>query len=73
MIQHPNYVFQNILGQSGMVTVLLAKHNLIHQMVAIKVLNNEFVHNENICKRFLMQAFSIFKLSYHKIMNPKIL
>jgi len=57
------------LGQGGMATVWLAEHNTLHQPVAIKVLNNEFLHNENIRKRFLAEARNMFKMSHPNIIK----
>jgi serine/threonine protein kinase len=64
-----DYTFQNILGHGGMATVYLAEHNTLHQPVAIKVLNKEFMHNENIRKRFLAEARNIFKMSHPNIIK----
>jgi serine/threonine protein kinase len=68
-MEHPNYSFKNIIGQGGMATVYLAEHNTLHQDVAIKVLNKEFVHNENIRKRFLAEARNMFKMSHPNIIK----
>jgi serine/threonine protein kinase len=69
MIQHPNYTFKQTLGQGGMATVYLAEHNTLHKPVAIKVLNKEFVHNENIRKRFLSEARNLFGMSHPNIIK----
>ena len=68
-MQHPNYTFKQTIGHGGMATVWLADHNTLHQPVAIKVLNKEFVHNENIRKRFLAEARNMFKMSHPNIIK----
>jgi serine/threonine protein kinase len=69
MIQHPNYTIKHSIGEGGMAIVYLAEHNTLNQPVAIKVLNKEFVHNDNIRKRFLSEARNIFKMSHPNIIK----
>ena len=69
MIQYPNYTFKHSIGEGGMAIVYLAEHNTLNQPVAIKVLNKEFVHNDNIRKRFLSEARNIFKMSHPNIIK----
>ena len=49
--------------------VYLAEHQLFHSKVAVKVLNREFVHNENIQKRFISEARNMFKMSHPNIVR----
>ena len=53
---HPNYPFKHCIGGGGMAKVYLAEHKALHLQVTIQVLNNEFVHNDNIRKIFLAEA-----------------
>lgn len=69
MIQHPNYNIKHSIGEGGMSIVYLAEHKTLHQLVAIKVLKKEFVHNDNIRKRFLSEARNIFKMSHPNIIK----
>jgi serine/threonine protein kinase len=69
MIQHTYYTFQKTIGEGGMATVYLAEHNTLRKPVAIKVLNKEFVHNENIRKRFLSEARNLFGMSHPNIIK----
>jgi len=69
MIQHPNYTFKHSIGEGGMAIVYIAEHKTLNQPVAIKVLNKEFVHNDNIRKRFLSEARNIFKMSHPNIIK----
>jgi len=64
-----NYSVIKEIGHGGMATVWLAEHKTLHQPVAIKVLNKEFVHNENIRKRFLAEARNMFKMSHPNIIK----
>jgi serine/threonine protein kinase len=69
MIQHPNYTVKNLIGQGGMATVYLANHNTLNKPVAIKLLNKEFIHNENVRKRFLAEARNLFSLNHPNIIK----
>ena len=64
-----NYSTRTELGRGGMATVYLAHDNKFDTDVAIKVLNKEFVNNENIRKRFLAEARSMFKMSHPNIIK----
>jgi serine/threonine protein kinase len=64
-----NYSIQTELGRGGMATVYLAHDNKFDTNVAIKVLNKEFVHNDNIRKRFLAEAKNMFKMSHPNIIK----
>jgi uncharacterized protein (TIGR02145 family) len=68
-ISIPNYEIKGILGEGGMAVVYLAEHQLFHSKVAVKVLNREFVHNENIRKRFISEARNMFKMSHPNIVR----
>jgi serine/threonine protein kinase len=64
-----NYTLLHELGHGGMAIVYLAEHQLLHNQVAIKVLNKEYVHNENIRKRFLAEARNMFRMSHPNIIK----
>jgi serine/threonine protein kinase len=64
-----DYQILSELGHGGMATVFLAHDNKFNTNVAIKVLNKEFVHNDNIRKRFLAEARSMFKMSHPNIIK----
>ena len=68
-ISIPNYEILKVLGEGGMAVVYLADHRLLHNRVALKVLKREFVHNENIRKRFLSEARSMAKMSHPNIVR----
>ena len=68
-LQIPNYEIKSVLGEGGMAVVYLAEHRLLHNRVALKVLNREFVHNGNIKKRFLSEARSMAKMSHPNIVR----
>jgi serine/threonine-protein kinase len=64
-----NYSIKQPIGQGGMATVYLAQDNKFDTQVAIKVLNKELSHNENIRKRFLAEAKNMFKMSHPNIIK----
>ena len=67
--QIPNYEIKRVLGEGGMAVVYLAEHRLLHIQVAIKVLNDEFVRNNNIRGRFLTEARSMAIMSHSHIIK----
>jgi serine/threonine-protein kinase len=64
-----NHRIQSELGRGGMAIVYLAHDNKFDTKVAVKVLNKEFVHNENIRKRFIAEARKMFKMSHTNIIK----
>lgn len=64
-----NYTLKEKLGEGGMAKVYLAEHNTLKQPVAVKLLNKEFVNNENIRKRFLSEGKNMFKMSHPNIIK----
>jgi len=50
------YRVERIIGQGGMGTVVRARHTLLEQDVAIKVLASEFAADPQYCARFLREA-----------------
>jgi serine/threonine protein kinase len=64
-----DYHIQRELGRGGMATVYLAHDQKFDTNVAIKVLNKEFAYNENIRKRFVSEAKSMFKMSHPNIIK----
>ena len=67
--QIQNYKILSLLGQGGMATVHLAYDSKFDTNVAIKLLIKEYTHNENIRKRFLAEAKSMFKMSHPNIVK----
>ena len=67
--QIQNYKILSLLGEGGMATVYLAEHNLLGNQTAFKLLNKEFVYNENIRKRFLAEARSMARMSHPNIIK----
>ena len=64
-----NYEIKEMVGQGGMATVYLAEHTILQKSVAIKILNKEYVHNDNIRKRFLAEARNLFGMSHPNIIK----
>ena len=67
--QIKEYKILSLLGEGGMAKVYLAEHNLLGNKVALKLLNTEFLHNENIKKRFLAEARSMARMSHPNIVK----
>jgi uncharacterized protein (TIGR02145 family) len=67
--QIPNYEIKRVLGEGGMAVVYLAEHLLLHQEVAIKVLNKEYCYNLNIKKRFLDEGRKLARLQHENIVR----
>jgi serine/threonine protein kinase len=64
-----NYLILGNLGHGGMAKVYLAEHKSLGHKVAIKVLNKEFFHNDNIRKRFLAEAKSLAGMNHANIVR----
>ena len=68
-MQIQNYKTNSLLGEGGMAKVYLAKDTKFDTNVAVKLLNKEYAHNENIRKRFLAEAKSMFRMSHPNIIK----
>jgi serine/threonine protein kinase len=64
-----NYTLIQAIGQGGMATVYIAEHTILQKSVAIKLLNKDYLHNENIRKRFLAEARNLFGMSHPNIIK----
>jgi serine/threonine protein kinase len=64
-----DYLIISELGLGGMAVVYLAEHQLLHNKVAIKVLNQEYVRNANIRSRFLAEARKMARMSHPGIVK----
>ncbi len=64
-----NHIIQREIGRGGMAVVYLAHDNKFDTQVAVKVLNKEYVHNENIRKRFLAEARNMYRMSHPNIIK----
>jgi serine/threonine protein kinase len=63
------YVINSELGHGGMAVVYLAHDNKFDTQVAVKVLNKEYVYNDNIRKRFLAEARNMYRMSHPNIIK----
>jgi serine/threonine protein kinase len=61
------YLLGNTLGKGGMATVYLAENEQSGSQVAVKVLNREYLHNENIRGRFFSEARHLMRLTHSNI------
>jgi uncharacterized protein (TIGR02145 family) len=64
-----NYSILRKIGEGGMATVYLAEHILLGTPVALKVLNQDFVRNQNIRNRFLAEARNMAKMQHKNIIK----
>ena len=64
-----NYKFISILGEGGMAIVYLAENTMLSDLVAIKMLKNDFVSNKNIRMRFLDEAKKMVKVKHPNIIQ----
>jgi len=64
-----NYKITTLLGEGGMAKVYLANDAKFDTNVAVKLLNKEYIHNENIRKRFLAEAKSMFRMSHPNVIK----
>ena len=64
-----NYKILSLLGEGGMAKVYLAHDSKFDTNVAIKLLNKEYTLIENIRKRFLAEAKSMFRMSHPNIIK----
>ena len=57
------------IGDGGMALVYSAKDHLLNRVVAVKVLRNQFAHDEQFVERFRREARSAASLSHPNIVN----
>lgn len=63
------YLVEENIGVGGMAVVYKAKDKLLNRYVAIKVLKDEFMDDEEFLKKFAMEAQSAASLSHHNIVS----
>jgi serine/threonine-protein kinase len=63
------YELIEIIGQGGMAIVYKAKDKLLNRFVAVKVLRQEFTHDEQFIKKFKRESQSAASLSHQNIVN----
>jgi serine/threonine protein kinase len=64
-----NYTLKQKIGEGGMATVYQAEHKMLGSIVAVKLLNEELVRNQNIRHRFLFEAKNMAKMSHPNIIK----
>ena len=64
-----NYTVIRELGQGGMARVYLATHKTLGHHVAIKVLNKEFIFNQNIRSRFVNEAKKMVRMNHLNVVK----
>ena len=63
------YEIQEKIGEGGMSIVYKAIDNKLSRFVAVKVLKDEFSDNEEVVKKFKIEATAIATLSDNNIVN----
>lgn len=63
------YEIQEIIGVGGMAVVYKARDNQENRIVAIKILKEEFISNEEFLRRFKNESKAIAMLSHPNIVN----
>lgn len=63
------YEIHELLGVGGMAMVYRAYDTIDDRMVAIKILKDEFLHNEEFCRRFRNESKAIAVLSHPNIVK----
>ena len=63
------YAFKEVLGRGGMGVVVKATDRLLNRLVAIKMLNDEFLDNQEAQQIFLEEARSIATLSHPNLVG----
>ncbi|MGH7438680.1 MAG: serine/threonine-protein kinase [Polyangiaceae bacterium] len=56
------YRVEGVIGEGGMGTVLVARHEILDIRVAVKVLSAELSHQPNLVARFLQEARAVARL-----------
>ena len=64
-----NYRIEKLIGKGGMGSVYLASNINIDQKVAVKVLNPDLAHNDQIKKRFQREAVTLASLDHPNIVK----
>ena len=63
------YIIEENVGVGGMAVVYRAKDTLLNRNVAVKVLKNEFMDDDEFLKKFAMEAQSAASLSHQNIVS----
>ena len=57
------------IGEGGMAAVYKAEHNTLGNILAVKILNEDLLKNQNIRHRFLSEAKNMAKMSHPNIIK----
>jgi serine/threonine protein kinase len=64
-----NYKVVSILGEGGMANVFLAENVVLGNLIALKVLKEDYVQHPNIRKRFLAEARNLAKMNHPNVIK----
>ncbi len=65
----PGYTIIRELGQGGMASVVLANQECVDRKVALKILDQNLIHDTSFCERFVREAKIIANLSHPNIVS----
>jgi len=57
------------IGNGGMAQVYKARCNVLNRMVAVKVLKEEFINDQDFIDKFKQESMSVAKLNHKNIVN----
>jgi serine/threonine protein kinase len=69
LADHPRYRVVGVLGRGGMGAVYKAEHRAMNRLVALKVLNAEYVRNPDAIHRFRREARAAARLNHPNIVT----
>ncbi|MFN5415878.1 MAG: serine/threonine-protein kinase, partial [Flavobacteriia bacterium] len=67
--QIQNYKILKLLGEGGMAFVYLAENQVLGNKVAMKILKEDFVRNQNIRKRFIAEGMNLVNMAHPNIVK----
>ncbi len=69
LVDHPRYRVLGLIGTGGMGAVYKAQHRLMERLVALKVINPEFLQNAAAVDRFRREFRAVARLSHPNIVT----
>ena len=69
MILGDRYELLEIVGEGGMAIVYKARCRILNRTVAVKVMKEEFVRDDNFVQRFKTEALAAASLSHPNLVN----
>src|SRR6185436_16496467 len=67
LVDHPRYEISDLIGKGGMGLVFKAEHKLMNRTVALKVINQKLVRDEEAVRRFQREVQAAARLAHPNI------